>query len=190
MSGADAALSETAPSESQTRAFSRQAAAPAVRPPSSQRSRAHRGRRSLAAVFHRRALWLSRLDSSNRFPSPSRPTSQPAQKSGFSWTPSPGLAPSQPAQKSGISTALASSLAPAEPHGTAHTASTSSPTHGNSSGECIAGEITEPVHDVDNRFCRCALEGDTSPDVNSRILPPRGVANDTLFHPSASCIGA
>ena len=67
-----------------------------------------------------------------------------------------------------------------------HIASSTSRTRGNSSGVCLAGETTEPVHDVDNRFCRSALEEDTSPDVNSRIVPPKGAANDTPFHPSAS----
>ena len=65
MKGVANFLSPT-PSESQARATPCEAAAPAVRPPSSQRSRAHRGHRSLAAVAYRRVLWMSRLDSRTR----------------------------------------------------------------------------------------------------------------------------
>ena len=42
------------------------------------------------------------------------------------------------------------------------------------------------MHDVDDRFSGRALEGDASPDVNLRVSPPKGVANDTPFYPSAS----
>ncbi len=146
----------------QARAGTLLVAASAVRP--LRKSPCHRGQRSHVGLARRRLLW-------RRSGAPKPPELPLGLLQNLDFRSGPAEPPAEfSAEPSAASVLLLSG----------------SSLSGNSSGGCVAGETTEPVHDVSARLSRHDLEGDASSETNLRIPPLQGVANDASFYPSAS----